>query len=338
MASGTVGQSYLFEAIEGIFDNFMNDAPPSAAEIAPMRDQNSLAVQYMAADSDAIPESQDPVQNVAVTAAFVDSVRTFSRNTETVNVKTPFRAYIPQRVVQGIESNDAAALIDGVDIVTAELERLQEKYWSAHLADTLTALATLPATSAGSGTLVLTATNAPLVQTLNAMIEEVRIATGNARDLVLYTGMPVLQRLLNQNEVFDQGGIALGSAGSADTNVRRLGAVEIGAVQQLLNTKLLRPVRLVVDDFVFKTAGVNAAQFATGMYLVQASAIPAKSALTTLTQTIDGTRGAGPFSVSMSEVGVANGLPDGTVVGVQAAWKVKKWADERGRRIATTLA
>lgn len=335
---GIVGQSYLQEALTGIFDDFVNAAPASAAEIAPMRDSTSLAVQWMAADSDAIPESQDPVQTVSATASFVDSVRTFERQNDTLAIKTPFRAFIPDRVVAAIDGGDAGALGDAVDIVQSELQRLQDKYWSAHLADTLTALGGLSATAYGSGTIVLTGTGGNLVDCFNTMAEEVRIATGSAEDLVLYIGVPVFQKLLQQNQAFEQQGIAIGTAGTADANIRRLGAAEVGAVEALLATKLIHPVRLVVDRFVNKTAGTHAAQFSTGAYMVQANTIPSRSCLTTLTQPLGGGSGAGPFSVTTAPVGVAEGMQRGVVVGVEAAWNVKRWTTARGVKITTTLA
>lgn len=322
----------LLKALEGLFDDFKGPDAPKSTLIAPILGETSLALQYLVADSDSIPTTTDPVLPSSAGSKYKDISRNFSRSSVEIQIRDGFRVVIPDRIIASLAVDSAA-----IDLTQIELERVVAKHWLAHVTETLAQLAGLSATAAGSGTLVLTA-QANLVDFFNTMIDEIRLDEGTMNNLVLYTGQPVLNKLLNQAQIFDQGGIAIGGVGVADANVRRLGAADLAAVDAFFRTKLKAPVQLVVEDFIQKTGSSNADVLATGLFMAQASSIPSKSCLTTIYQTLAGADAQyGPFGVEIDETGVATGDRRGVAIGVDAAWTVKRWTTKRGRKAATTL-
>ena len=325
----------LLRVLPGLFDDFRNAEAPKSATMAPVMPEDSLALQYLVADTDSIPDARDPVLPSSAGSRYKDVSRNFSRASVDIQIRDGFRAVIPDRIITSLAVDSSA-----VDLVKIELDRIVDMHWLAHVQETLTQLAGLGATAASSGTLVLTGFSAPLTVFFNTMINEIRLLCGNTRNLKLYVGMPVLQRLIVQNEIFDQGGLAIGTAGTADVNVRRLGAAEIAAVELFFRTKLIAPVELVVEDFIFRNSSAAVADvFSTGLYLAQASDMPSESCATTIAQTLNGaTAQYGPFGVEIAETGVATGDRRGVAVGVDAAWTVKRWTTARGLKAATTLS
>lgn len=323
----TIAQS-LYDALTGVFNNFVNEAPASAAMIAPLKDSQALSLQYIVASEDAIPSSDDPVLDSSVQAQFKMSNRSFTRATLDLAVKDGFATVIPDRIVESLNTSGEA-----IDLITLESARIVDKYWLAHVGNTATQLGSLT----DAGTIALTDPTLQFAAALNAQISAIKVKTGTFGKLRAYVPMPVALKQLTLLEVLDAPGISIGTTSATRTAVTSV--VTLDKLRSFYQTQLIQPVELVVEDFVGKSAGTNAYAITTGMWLVQVSDMPNESALTTITQRMTGsTLGSGPFSVYVDRVGPANGYRPGYIVAVDAAWQVKLWSANRGVRFATTLS
>jgi hypothetical protein len=318
----------LRTTVQGLFAAYQNATGPRSLEILPPVDLDSLEGQYVTADS-GFPDVRDPVGKSSSGADFKPVSSNYATSSFEVFIRDGLYALIPDRVIANIEGPS------GVSLTERELKKILDRFGSAHLADTLTALETLSATAAGSGTLALNV-QADLVLFFNTIINEIHLATGSVDNLAFYANRRAMQLLTQQDQV--QNTTAISGYPTASSTVRRTGFATMQRVEEFFATAFDAPIRLVKEDFVaVNSSGNNALQMGAVGYVVQVAPGATDAVGKTFFQQVQGSDlQEGLFAAYMQR----SQLPQrpGEIVAVDAAWNTKILASSRGRKMAITLA
>jgi len=319
----------LIANVQGLFRDYMMDPDTGLWSLtaAPIMEQDAETGEYNFLSSLKFGSARDPVRD----GAFDEQLRrgnvAYGRATVSIVRKIGQYIILPDRWAKALTSTNG-----GLDVQKDALDTIFNDLLTGHVVDTETAIATLSATAAGSGTLAAGTQNTDLITFFNTVNTEIELATGK-RGTHAFLSTPSINALMLNDQV--QTGTAISGYASSNTTVRRTGSVDRARVFSFFSDVL--GLELVEKRWIRETstAGTNEYLGAlTGHVATMAGSNAMEGPIRTAVQVI-GREDQGGLIQVYSNPTI---LPDapGTAIGADGMWGVVVTQSARGRKFTVS--